>query len=201
MTSEFVNIPEALNTQLEQYALQFLRQGRVEWDEPHTRAVVYYAGLIARNEGLDPLVQTTTAWLHDIGYFGLFKGNESKQYDEVKDRKEAHMIVGAKMANEFLERPEIKIFYTPEQRKRVVHLVSVHDKMEDLKDLDEIAFMEADTLGAIDINRVATSYDKESAFKYINEGLTVRRYPRFRTATGKKLFGELIGPFVDQFKD
>lgn len=80
MSAERVSeIPQDLETALENYALGFLRQGRQEWDEPHTRAVVYYAGEIAKAEGLDALVLVTAAWLHDIGYYGMFKQDESKQ--------------------------------------------------------------------------------------------------------------------------
>ena len=80
MSAERVSeIPQDLETALENYALGFLRRGRQDWDEPHTRAVVYYAGEIAKAEGLDSLVLVSAAWLHDIGYYGMFKQDESKQ--------------------------------------------------------------------------------------------------------------------------
>ena len=193
-------LPADLKSALESYALGFLRQGRQEWDEPHTRAVVYYAEEIARKEGLDTLVLVSAAWLHDIGYFGMFKEGESEQYEQVMDRKKAHMEVGAKMAEDFLKRPEIQSFYTPEQRDRVVHLVSVHDKIEELREIDEIALMEADTLGAIDTERVKPTFDKENARKYIENDLTLRRYGRFLTITGVNLFNQLFPKFEAYFK-
>lgn len=148
------NISLELETKIEKYALSFLCQGRKEWDEPHTKAVVYYATEIANSSGLNVLVLKTAAWLHDIGYHSLFEGDESKQFSQVMDRKAKHMANGAKLAELFLEKPEIKTFYTKEQTERIIHLVSVHDLVEELKDDDEIALMEADTLGAIDIDRV-----------------------------------------------
>lgn len=193
-------IPQDLRTTLENYALGFLRQGRKDWDEPHTRAVVYYAELIARKEGLDVLVLVSAAWLHDIGYYGQFKPGESEQFGEVMDRKKAHMVEGAKMAEDFLKRPEIQPFYTQEQRDRVVHLVSVHDKIEELREIDEIALMEADTLGAIDIERVKPTFNKEDGRKYIAYELTIRRFGALLTKTGVELYYKLFPKFDAYFK-
>lgn len=199
MTLERNSFPQELEREIENFALQFLRKGRVEWDEPHTRAVVYYAGEIAKSEGLDGLVLMTTAWMHDIGYYALFESDDSKNYDSVMDKKAAHMVNGARLAGEFLARPEIGIHFSEEQKERIVHLVSVHDKIEDLTGDDEIALMEADTLGAIDISRVATTFNKESAMKYIEKDLMGRRYLKFKTEIGKKYFAELLGSFKAQF--
>jgi putative nucleotidyltransferase with HDIG domain len=190
--------PVDLRLALENYALGFLRQGR-EWDEPHTRAVVHYAGEIAKAEGLDILVLVSAAWLHDIGYYRMFEEGESRQYEQVMDRKKTHMVNGAKMAADFLNRSEIQPFYTPEQRERVVHLVSVHDNIEELREIDEIAFMEADTLGAIDTERVKPTFDKENAWKYVENDLMLRRYPRFLTKTGVALFNQIFSKFEAYF--
>jgi putative nucleotidyltransferase with HDIG domain len=197
MTPERSNHPQ-LDNEIENFALQFLAKGRKGWDEPHTRAVVYHAGEIAKAKNLDILVLNTTAWLHDIGYFAMFENSNSDNYDDVKAKKEAHMINGARLAKEFLERPEISKYYTEEQKKKIIHLVSVHDKIEELVTDEEIAFMEADTLGAIDVSRVTPTFDKEGAEKYI-KGLMSRRVPKFRTDLGKKTFAELIGPFKAHF--
>jgi len=197
----YFDVPQELDLKIEEYALGFLRQGRKEWDEPHMRSVTFYVTEIARREVLDVLVMRTTGRLHDIGYFGLFENADSKSYGNVMDKKALHMINGAGLTKEFLERPEIKPFYTQEQIDRVVHLVSVHDKIEELKDEDEIAFMEADTLGAIDISRVKTTFNKEDGIRYIVNDIIIRRFPRFRTETGKKYLQELLPKFAAQFKD
>lgn len=170
-------IASELEEAVESFALQFLSKGREGWDEPHTRAVVYYATKIAEANGLDVSVLKTAAWLHDVGYYALFEDSSSKNYDSVMDKKAAHMVNGARLAEEFLSKPEVKDFYTEAQKARVIHLVGVHDKIEELKDDDEIALMEADTLGAIDISKVATTFNKESAMKYIEKDLMGRRVP------------------------
>ena len=78
--------------------MDFLQQGREEWDIPHTLAVVYYALQIGKTiEGIDLPVVVTATWLHDIGYFGQFNG-DSHQYQTVQDKKKAHMEKGTVLA-------------------------------------------------------------------------------------------------------
>jgi len=181
----------------EGYAMQFLEKGRIGWDVPHTRAVVHYAKLITRSVNADLMVIPTAAWLHDIGYYGLFKGDSGK-YEVVQDRKARHMIVGAEMAREFVDGEEVMGILTPRQRDRVVELVSVHDRVEELDDdLDKRILMEADTLGAIDVRRVRPTFDKEGRARYVEIDLNTRRGPRFRTSLGKELLAELIPKFLD----
>lgn len=189
---EFVH-PEPLLL-AEQFALQYLAHGRLEWDIPHTSAVVYYAKKLSSAAGADSLVITTAAILHDIGYFGLFDGSVAQEFDKVFDKKALHMVQGARLAKVFLTRPDVLDYYTPAQRRRIMHLVGVHDKMEQLKDLDEIILMEADTLGAIDHVKVTPTFNYESAMKYI-EQMTSRRASRFRTPLGKSYLNELLSSF------
>ena len=73
-----LRFPQELEERIEEYALGYLHQGRAEWDEPHTRAVTFYAGEIAMAEGLDVLAIRAAAWLHDIGC--------------IKDRNKHHEI-------------------------------------------------------------------------------------------------------------
>ena len=179
----------------EAYALGFLRQGRAGWDEPHTRAVVHYAGALARAAGVDLLVAVTVGWLHDIGYAGLFAAADSSRHAVVRSRKALHMERGAALARAFVDRPDVAPFYTPAQRDRIVHLVSVHDKVELLSAPDEIAFMEADTLGALDIRRVTPTYDYENGLRYL-EGVRRWRAPYFATPLGKQYLAELLPAFA-----
>lgn len=185
--------------QVENYALQFLSQGRREWDVPHTRSVVHYATEISQSVDLDLLVEKTAAWFHDIGYFGLFKDKDSDKRSEIKSQKALHMIEGARMARDFLVRPEISRFYRPEQSERIVHLVSVHDKVLGLKDLDELVLMEADTLGALDITRITPTFNYDDAMRYL-ESVHQRRIPRFVTELGKQYANELMPQFEEHFK-
>jgi len=45
-----ISLPSSVQQEVEQFALQFLREGRFNWDEPHTRAVVFYAVMLASQE-------------------------------------------------------------------------------------------------------------------------------------------------------
>lgn len=190
-----------LEVTAENYALQFLKLGRANWDEPHTRAVVYYAKLVGRAEGLDVTVLAVAAWLHDIGYYGEFSEGESKKYDVVMNRKEAHMVKGARIASEFVNSDEMRDLFTEEQRQKIVHLVFVHDKIEELSDPYEIVLMEADTLGAIDITKVTPSFDKKNGLNYVENDLKWRRLPMFQTETGKTLAKDLVPKMVEYFEN
>ena len=189
---------ELLYSLAEEYALGFLNKGREGWDVPHTRAVVYYAKLITKSENQDLLVITTDARLHDIGYFGITE-EDAREYEKVKEAKEFHMEVGARVARRFVDREEVAKILNNAQQDRVVHLVWVHDRLEELKDLDEIILMEADTLGSIDVRRVKPTFDQEGRKKYL-DGLHRRRKPIFKTDLGKELLQKLI-PKFENYRD
>lgn len=98
------------------------------------------------------------------------------------------------MAQELFQRPEMLRRLTPQQVEQIVHLVRVHDDVENLSTRDELIMMEADTLGALDITRVTPTYDYPNAMRYMEE-LQRRRIPKFTTATGKQLLSELLPSF------
>lgn len=83
---EKINPQRELFRNAENYALQFLKQGREDWDIPHTLAVVHFAELISEAENQDTPVIVSAAYLHDIGYYDLFSG-DSKIYEAVEDKK------------------------------------------------------------------------------------------------------------------
>ena len=196
MTPErFIEIPQGLQMLVENFALGYLQKGRKDWDEPHTRAVVEYAVEIGRKSKLDVLVLFTAAWLHDTGYYAQFRQGESEKYDSIQDKKEAHMIKGKDVAKDFFENRWVKGWYTPGREERIIHLIGVHDKVSEPKDLDEIVLMEADTLGAIDISKVKPTYNKEEAEKYIKNSLEEKRIPRFQTKEGRAYLEKLLGSF------
>lgn len=201
MTSERIaEIPQGLQILVENFALDYLNRGRVNWDEPHTRAVSFYAVDLARKNNLNVKVLYTAAWLHDTGYNALFEVGNSDQYDPVQLKKEEHMIKGEIIVNEFFENRWVKGWFLKEEEKRVAHLVRIHDKVNDLIDLDEIVLMEADTLGAIDISRVKPTYNKEEAEKYIKKSLEGKRVPKFQTKDGKAYLEKLLLSFKEYYR-
>lgn len=180
-----------------EYATGFLSQGRTDWDVPHTISVVYYVGEIAQSVCENLTVLTLAAWFHDIGYFGLFSGN-SDQYNEIKDRKALHMVRGAELAGAFLSQERVSAYVSQDQRRQVVHLVGIHDNIEELSSLPELVLMEADTLGAIDMSRVKVTFDRENGLKYLSE-LHRRRVPKFQTELGKQILAELLPTITAYF--
>jgi len=136
--NEQTGYPDGLRGLVEEYALEILSKGRPGFDVPHTLAVVHWANELARIHGLDRLVLITAAYLHDIGYFGRFDDLEVADRAHVLDKKAAHMIAGAEMAEDFLNSDGVRDCFSKEQRARIVHLVSVHDNLEILAGLDEL---------------------------------------------------------------
>lgn len=193
-------MPKKLELALMEFAYGYLEKGRKDWDIPHTKAVKYYAEEIARAEGLDVLVHKTVAILHDIGYYAAFAGEESEDYDKVQDRKILHMEYGKRLAREVLERPEVSKFYTEAQKELIIELIGIHDRVDRLSTPDEIAFMEADTLGAIDIQRVKPTFNYENGMKYIEGSLKGKRVPKFRTEKGKEFLAILLPKFEEYIK-
>lgn len=183
---------------LENYALHFLEHGRKGWDIPHSGAVAYHAEQIALAEGLDVKVHRTAGWLHDTGYFNAFNPHESHDLGKIMDRKALHMIRGVEYAEVFFQLKKMAGFYTPAQQELVKLLIGTHDKLDELITVDQIAFMEADTLGMIDLSRIKPTFDRVTALKNI-EGELMKRASLFRTEYGKKMFVELFPKYLEYF--
>lgn len=170
-----------------------LEAGRPNWDKPHTEAVVeHIKAIIDKNPelNLDKVVLVIAAYTHDWGYAGLFKAGKPLNIDDVDNAKASHMKMGAEKVKELLHN-NVFNFLTENQKLRVERLVQVHDDLKTIRDLDEIVFMEADTLGGLDVEKVKPSFDKESNAKYM-EGVKNTRYPMFITNYGKQMFRKLF---------
>lgn len=177
---------------LKQKILPELEAGRPGFDKPHTEAVVEHVKAIVDNApelNLDRDVLIIAAYAHDWGYSGLFKYGKPLDLKDVGDAKKAHMAIGADKLKELLK-DKVFDFLTKEQKQRAIHLVEIHDKLELLKDNDELILMEADTLGGLDVSKVTPSFDKESNERYMN-GVRKIRFPLFITKYGKQKFEEL----------
>jgi len=191
--------PLAPYSAIKEYALKHLAQGRADFDVPHTQAVAYYASLLASEAGVDTHVLETVAWFHDMGYAGLFDEQGSTEYNNVMDRKALHMERSTTLTKEFFRTSEAARFFSRKQIARVIYLVSTHDDLENLSSFDQFVFMEADTLGAIDLQRVPFAFDHENGMKYITK-MRERRVPRFVTPLGKTLLGELLPKYIEHLE-
>lgn len=173
---------------LQNHIFPDLEKGRPDWDLPHTKAVVHWTKQILPETTLDPLVSITASYAHDWGYIGLFPDGAS--YDQIQKMKPLHMERGAEMIKTLLMGDELTSSFTQAQIDRVAHLVSVHDKLKQLKDEDEILLAEADTSGALDTNFVTPTFSKADDLKYLKE-VERRRGPLFTHQTAIEAYDRL----------
>lgn len=179
-----------------------LEEGRPDFDMPHTKAVVIKIKEIMKDNpdlDIDPEVLIIAAYAHDWGYSNLFKKGEPAQIDTIMDAKEAHMQIGAKKIAKLLDNPAFS-FLSDGRKARIIHLVSVHDRLNQIKDLDEILLMEADTLGAADLSLVKTGFNKESNDKW-TAGAKNKRIPKFITDYSKRQIERILKERELYFKD
>jgi hypothetical protein len=166
-----------------------LEKGRPGWDLPHTKAVVYYMKQILHfHPELDPIIMIAAAYAHDWGYVGGFDTTRKASFQEVINKKKMHMEVGARKIEELLSKSDL---FTSEQVEQISHLVSIHDKLKEVDTEAEIVLVEADTLGALDVDLVKPTFTKEENARYISLVLQ-KRFPLLRTEWSKDKFQELI---------
>ncbi|MBU0570065.1 HD domain-containing protein [Patescibacteria group bacterium] len=186
---------------LQEKILPDLEKGRPDFDKPHTIAVVDKVKEIIKNSPqfeVDPIVLLIAAYAHDWGYCGLFRDGQALQLEDVAQAKTAHMQLGAEKLSKLLQN-KIFSFLTKNQKERCVHLVSVHDKLSELKERDELILMEADTLGGLDTNYIKPTYNAESNRKFI-EVVKKQRAPKFITNYGKRELPKLIQMRMDFYE-
>lgn len=156
-----------------------LERGRVGWDLPHTQHVVRYCKQILRAHpelGLTREVLVTVAYVHDYGY--IYFADQLQKGPTQGVAKQMHARKSATYWERIQDEPVFGCF-SREQKKRIQHLICVHDDIENLTDTDELAFMEADTLGAL----VMGNKDKigEDRYNTYIDFTNKRRVSRFIT--------------------
>lgn len=197
--------PPELWEQVEAFAESYLIQGRPNFDVPHTHGVVAWAyqlatklntqmdrGDVLPNEPVDIPVLITAAWLHDIGYYGQFENVAT--HAEVQDIKARHMLVGAELAQKFLLEKAASIF-TSQQIDLVVHLVRIHDDLDQISTNLETLLVEADTLGMLDVNWVEPTYQGEEALTFPDKPKTQKRFQLFRSPHGREALPQVVQAF------
>jgi len=170
---------------LKQKALEILENGRPNWDIPHTLATVYWMRKLLESEEGNERILVTTMYLHDIGYSKA--GGKLNDYDSIEKANASHMHDGVEIARPILE----ELHYTNNEVYEILHLIGMHDKIESLSTNNEILVFEADSLSQIDVDRFTSNFDKENLkrfLKYYEE----KRYPKFRTKSGKRYVSELF---------
>lgn len=178
---------------LKEKILPDLEKSRGGFDKIHTLEVVSWLKQIIKHNPelhLDEKVLLIAAYAHDWGYADLFKEGEVMQFDKVENAKPLHMELGAKKLQELLT-SDLFSFLTDKQKDRAIHLVAVHDKKFEIKDVDELVLMEADMLSSLDINTAKPKFDAESNKKFM-QAMLATRIPKFITKFSKREAERLI---------
>lgn len=162
---------------LKEKVIPYLEQGRPKWDVPHTLAVVKWMKILIENEDVDSEILIPAAYLHDVGYYKMFK--DVANYKDVIDAKKNHMDKGPEIAKKILE--ELNF----EKIEEIIELVRKHDNYTNIESHYEQLLFEADTLGALDANIKYGTYNKEDRKKYL-QSVREKRLRYVKTEIGKK---------------
>ncbi|HNV96931.1 MAG TPA: HD domain-containing protein [bacterium] len=171
--------------QLKKEVLNILQNGRPDWDIPHTLTSVYYIKKLLKKEGGNAKILITTMYLHDIGYSWVRR--DLNKRDNVIKSKLDHMKNGVIFGRQILD----KLNYADDEKKQILHLIGIHDNLNDIFDTNKQLVFEADSLAQIDTKRAKSNLNNEDRIKFIN-GFEEKRLPKFKTKTGIKLVGKLF---------
>jgi len=189
-----------LEKYLKEKILPDLEKSRGGFDKVHTLEVVRWLKLIIEhnpNIEIDKEVMLIAAYAHDWGYSDIFKDDQIMNFEIVENAKKLHMELGAKKLEKLLN-DDFFSFLSDKQKIRCIHLVAVHDKKFEIKDIDELILMEADMLSSLEISTKPV-YDAESNEKFMKEMLTTR-IPKFITEFSKNEAKRLIQIREDYYK-
>ncbi|MGD9129020.1 MAG: hypothetical protein PVJ09_00825 [Candidatus Woesebacteria bacterium] len=180
-------------------------KGRKNFDKNHTLAVVYWTKQLLKiinskqngkqnktkiDKKLNSKILITAAYAHDWGYASLFQNSDSDDYAAIQAQKQLHMWQGAIKIERLLYQ-RLSSHFSEAEIIRVAHLVYIHDQLDKLKDEDEVLLMEADTLGALDTDRMKPTFSKKDHHRFIQE-VRKKRLAGFVHSQASKLGKELI---------
>lgn len=154
-------------------------------DYEHTLKVVKLLKEILKTEKGDADVLIPAAYLHDIGYAGLFGEGEKLDKTTWHSQLEAHMQKGKEISVKILS----KLNYPKEIIDKISWIVSVHDDWYNQNDYQVGILMDADNLSKLDSEHIRTKFDNtEDVIKMWEKDMP----KRLKTETGKKLYSELM---------
>lgn len=189
---------EQIESFLQKSIFPELERGRPNFDKPHTTGVVHHIKEIIKQNperNLDEDVLIISAYAHDWGYSNLFNDGRPIDLDRVKEEKPLHAKLSAEKVTKLLDNPIFE-YLSPERKARIAHLVAMHDRLDELKDTDELILMEADTLGGLDVTFITPTFDKDSNERIMN-GFRKRRQPLLITDYAKTMFEKVFQSRVD----
>jgi len=184
---EIKNLPAEYET-LWSLCAPLLQKGRLD-DEGHAKETTEFVLNYKGDLKFDPEVIIPVAMMHDIGHSAILP--EHFKYvtggQKIANGKLAHMLAGAKIANDLLQ----DINYNPDKIKEIVDIISIHDW--DQLDVPNAAaiydtdnkklFHDIDVLDRFNqarLEKYKISYQKEDLQKLIKQQLDVFFYPEFK---------------------
>ncbi|MFH1956643.1 MAG: HD domain-containing protein [Patescibacteria group bacterium] len=197
MNSKLNNLEKYLKEKI----LPDLEKSRGGFDKIHTLEVVAWLKQIINHNPelkLNKAVLLIAAYAHDWGYADIFRDGQVMNFEMIENAKKLHMELGAKKIQILLD-DNFFSFLTNAQKSRCIHLVAVHDKKFEIKDVDELVLMEADMLSALDVNTNKPVLDVESNKRFMEAMLTTR-IPKFITEFSKNEAKRLIQTRKDYYK-
>ena len=169
-------------------------KGRLRWDKPHTEAVVYWTKQLLKkinSSSLNPKILITAAYAHDWGYVNLFKQKKPITTDQIRLQKDLHMKKSAEMIERLIYQ-RLSSYFSEGEILRLIHLVSIHDYVDQLKDEDELFSMECDTIGMLDVDRVLPTFSAKENEYFMEHSIYNLRLPKFMHPEAKKIAEKLI---------
>lgn len=181
--------------QIKKAVLPLLKQGRSDWDIPHTLDTVSWMKKLIQKEDGNEKILITTMYFHDTGYPVLKKGYN---FEELLESKEDHADIAANNAKMVLP----KLSFSKTEIVKIVRLVKNHDKYIRQNEYthDGQLVFEADSLGQINWNVVNPNFDKTNCLKFLNYFQTSRK-EIFKTKTGKKYLKKLLNSAIKYLQD
>ncbi|MFH0979268.1 MAG: HD domain-containing protein [Candidatus Woesearchaeota archaeon] len=187
-----MNLDQKTEEKLKSEAIKYLKNGKPDWDIPHTIFSVDWMRKLMQEEGGNERILVTAMYLHDIGYPKLKRGYD---FDDMIKSKKHHAELGAERSKRILKR----LGYSAEEMKEIVYLIGSHYNKDNIDTRNRQLVIEADGLAKIDWERVTPNFDKENCLRYLDyfKGRTV---PKFKTKTGKKLLKRVLKKAEDYWK-
>jgi len=179
-----MELDKKLENKIKKEVLKYLKEGKPEWDIPHTLSSVYWIKELIKEEGGNKKILVTTMYFHDVGYPRMKKGYNWK---DLLKAKKTHGITGAKIARKILKETGK---FSSSEIKKISYLIKTHDNLDKVNTIEELLVKEADGLAQIDIDKTTPNLDKNSYKKFL-EDFKNRRFPIFKTKSGKKFLEEL----------
>lgn len=162
-------------------------------DYEHTLKVVKLLKEILKTEKGDSDILIPAAYLHDIGYTGLFGEGQKLDKTNWHSKLEEHMQKGKEISVEILS----KLNYPKEMIDKISWIVSVHDDWYNQNDYQVGILMDADNLSKIDIEHVKIKFDNlKDLIKMWEKDMP----KRLKTKTGKKLYPKLMVKLKKELK-